>query len=99
MLIKKAADIKSGEITDKKLYLTRRNFLRAAALAGSVGATGLFYRELFVPAEKTAISRSKLAGLQPSSVPLGIEDEPPTPYENITNYNNFYEFSTFKGGV
>jgi len=31
MLIKRAADIPSSEITDKKLYLNRRQFLSAAA--------------------------------------------------------------------
>ena len=30
MLIKRASDIRSSEITDKKLYLNRRDFIRAA---------------------------------------------------------------------
>ena len=40
MLIKKSDDIKSSEITDEKLYFNRRNFLRGALLAGTVGSTG-----------------------------------------------------------
>ena len=33
MLIKKPADIRSSEITDQKLFLNRREFLRAAGVA------------------------------------------------------------------
>jgi hypothetical protein len=36
MLIKPAADIRSSEITDKTLYLNRREFMRATGIA--VGA-------------------------------------------------------------
>src|SRR5258706_1421796 len=40
MLIRKPADIASSEITDKKLYLNRRNFMTAGAAAlGGVAAT------------------------------------------------------------
>ena len=35
MLIKPPADIPSSEITDKKLYLNRREFIRAAAGDGA----------------------------------------------------------------
>ena len=38
MLIKKSADIKSSEITDQRVYLNRRLFMRGAVLAGSVTA-------------------------------------------------------------
>ena len=37
MLIKRPADIRSSEITDKKLYVNRRQFIQAAgAVAGAV---------------------------------------------------------------
>ena len=49
MLIKKPDEIKSAEITDKKVYLNRRLFLRGAALAGTTAATGLLYRKLNPP--------------------------------------------------
>ena len=35
MLIKKAADIRSSEITPRSLYLNRRKFLAGTALAGA----------------------------------------------------------------
>ena len=49
MLIKKAPDIKSSEVTDEKTYLNRRLFIRGAVLAGSVAATGFIYRKLNPP--------------------------------------------------
>ena len=49
MVIKKPDDIKSSEITDEKVYLNRRSFIRGAVLVGSVAATGLVYRKLNPP--------------------------------------------------
>ena len=52
MLIKKAADILSSEITPKSLYLNRRKFLAGTALAGAaVVAAGVGLRELASPSE------------------------------------------------
>ena len=42
MLIKRVADIRSSEITDKKLYLTRREFIVTAA--GAVAGAAMFSR-------------------------------------------------------
>jgi sulfoxide reductase catalytic subunit YedY len=91
MLIKRVNDIKSSEITPKALYLDRRRFLQTAATGAlTVAAMGL------VPGSARpgfAQGREKLAGVQKS--PLST-DEPLTPYKDITNYNNFYEFGTDK---
>src|SRR5215471_13912742 len=95
MLIKKADDIKSSEITDKDLYLSRRLFIRGAALAGGAVATAFVYR-YFTSHGEVAQSGEKIANLQeapPAAPPI---NEKPTPYEDITHYNNFYEFSTDK---
>src|ERR1700722_6876300 len=35
----------------------------------------------------------------PENPPGFVPDEPRTTFQNITNYNNFYEFSTDKDGV
>jgi len=103
MLIKKPDDIKSGKITDQKVYLNRRLFMRGAALAGSVAATGLLYRKLN-PASAVVAEQPKIAGIvtAPSdeSMRQGFKvDEAQTSFEDITNYNNFYEFSTEKRSV
>lgn len=101
MLIKKPADIKSSEITDQKVYLNRRLFMRGAALAGTTAATGLLYRKLNRATPETAKGEKLVSVAQsPEGARLGFTtDEKLTPIENITNYNNFYEFSTDKQGV
>ena len=44
MLIKRPADIRSSEITDEKLYLNRREFIRAAGIAaGAAAGAGVFW--------------------------------------------------------
>ena len=40
MLIKKANDIRSSEITPKSMYLNRRKFLSAMGIAGVTAAGG-----------------------------------------------------------
>ncbi len=103
MLIKRPDSIKSSEITDKKVYLNRRFFMRGAALAATTVATGALYRRLNSPAvEKSA--GEKLANVaqlaSDDAVRQGFRvNEKLTTLEDITNYNNFYEFSTDKRGV
>jgi sulfoxide reductase catalytic subunit YedY len=102
MLIKKPDEIKSSEITDKKLYLTRRNFMRGAAFAASTVATGFLYRQFAVPPPppvKGAKIENVQAAQDAASVPPPPPDEALTSYQEITNYNNFYEFSTGKSEV
>jgi methionine sulfoxide reductase catalytic subunit len=97
MLIKKPGDIRSSEITDKKVYLSRRNFLRGAALAASTVATGLVYRQLLAPQVELATPEGKVApGAQSAPKQWGLADEEATSYQDITHYNNFYEFGTDK---
>ena len=103
MLIKKPSDIKSSEITDRKVYLNRRLFMRGAILAGSVTATGLLYRKLNPP-PAVVEERPKIAGLVRQSSDEAERNgfkvnEPLTSFEDITNYNNFYELSTDKRSV
>jgi sulfoxide reductase catalytic subunit YedY len=84
----KKSDIRPSEITSRENYLNRREFIRAGAIAGSallappaLGAT--------VPSGR----RQKLDGVIES--PFST-DEPANSYEDITTYNNFYEFGTGK---
>jgi len=92
MLIKKAAEIPSSEITPKETYLNRRKFLAGAALTGAAALTGVAFRDLAQPA-LTAYANAKIDGLQKS--PFSTTEKE-TPYKDVTNYNNFYEFSTDK---
>jgi len=87
MLIKKAEDIRSSEITPKSLYLNRRKFLAGAAAAAGVGL-----REIASPS-LTALAGNKISGVTKSSFST---TETITPYNDVTHYNNYYEFSTEK---
>jgi methionine sulfoxide reductase catalytic subunit len=92
MLIKKAEDIRSSEITPKSLYLNRRKFLAGAAIAGAAAATGLGLREIVSPSA-TVLAGNKIDGVKKSALST---TETVTPYKDVTNYNNYYEFSTEK---
>lgn len=103
MLIKNSEGVKSREITDKRVYLNRRLFMRGAVLAATATATGLLYRSLNPPpAEipKGAKLVTVPAAAGEAAVKAGYAvNEKLTSLEDITNYNNFYEFSTSKGSV
>src|SRR5215472_13043782 len=100
MLIKKPEDIKGSEITDESKYLNRRSFMQKALIfAGTTAATGLLYRKIN-PHPPIVISSVKLADVRPASADIIPKiDEKLTPLLDITNYNNFYEFSTDKREV
>src|SRR5262245_10996894 len=103
MLIKKPDEIKPSEITDQKTYLNRRLFMRAAVLAGTATATTLLYRTLNpAPAEKVEGEKLNEATrvVDKDAIQKGYRtSETLTPLDDITNYNNFYEFDTAKDGV
>ena len=92
MLIKKAEDIRSSEITPRSLYLNRRKFLAGMAVAGAAAASGAGLGEIVSPSF-TALAGTKIEGIQKS--PFSTT-ETITPYKDVTNYNNYYEFSTAK---
>jgi len=92
MLIKKAEDIRSSEITAQHLYLNRRKFLTGTAIVGAAAVAGLGLKELVSPSV-AARAGEKIDGLQKSSFST---TEKITPYKDVTHYNNYYEFSTEK---
>ena len=93
MLIRQAPDLTYRDITPKSLYLDRRKFLRRMGMAGLVAAGGRGLLNLVSP-PITAQATSKLTGLVKS--PYNT-DEKQTPYDDVTHYNNFYEFGSEKG--
>jgi sulfoxide reductase catalytic subunit YedY len=88
MLIRKPADIRPSEITSETNYLNRRQFIRAGAIAGAAAMAGPSMAAV-VPDE----ARGKLPDVSKS--PFST-DEPPNSYDDITTYNNYYEFGTDK---
>jgi len=92
MLIKRAADIRSSEITPKSQYVNRRKFLASVGMAGAAAAVGFGGREILFPSS-TVLAGNKIDGIRKSSFST---TETVTPYKDVTHYNNYYEFSTEK---
>jgi sulfoxide reductase catalytic subunit YedY len=91
----KSVPVKSSEITPYSLYLSRRDFLKAAGIV-----TGSALLAACAPAER-ATETAAPEGEAPA-LPDGKTDEfgdPANSFDDITNYNNFYEFSTDKQAV
>jgi len=92
MLMRKGSDIRSSEITPLDVYLNRRKFLVGAAVAGAAALTGFGVKELLTPSVRASAGQ-KIDGIQKSAFST---TEKITPYNDVTNYNNYYEFSTEK---
>lgn len=85
MLIKTRQEIREHEVTDEALYTKRRKFLKQSAgvgLAGVLGGLGF--------GTGLSIAQAKV----PQS-PYSTRERK-TDYDDITTYNNFYEFGTSK---
>ena len=88
MLIKKPSDTRPSEITSETNYLNRRDFIRAGAIAGG---------SLIAPAAMSAvIPEQRLAHLAGVAGSPFSTDEAPNSFEDISTYNNFYEFGLGK---
>jgi methionine sulfoxide reductase catalytic subunit len=99
MLLRRPPDIRSSEITDEQVYLRRREFM---ALAGGVAAAAagplVSACASPTPAEAgslaaAAAGQSPLSDVKPRVV---ATDEPLNTFDQITSYNNFYEFGLGK---
>jgi sulfoxide reductase catalytic subunit YedY len=85
--------IPSSEITPEHVYLSRRQFLKSM---GIVSAASLLFGACAPRAAETSAPAEAAEDAQELKDELG---DPATPYESITNYNNYYEFSTDKESV
>jgi len=85
----KSVPVRSSEITPKEVYLSRRDFIKAAGVvAGSMALAAC-------APESSATPAAQFNG------PV-LNDElgdPTNTFEEITNYNNYYEFTTNKEAV
>jgi sulfoxide reductase catalytic subunit YedY len=84
MLIRKPADIPSSEITPESAYIDRRRFISDAASAGVVGAIA------------PALLGADAEGVGATADPRPPRQDELTPYADVTQYNNFYEFGPGK---
>jgi sulfoxide reductase catalytic subunit YedY len=87
MLVRHPTDIPPSEITPRAVYEQRRRFLKVSAGLAAVTVLGAL-----------PLAPAVRAGIEPGEIrkgPFGT-DEKPTPLQDITTYNNFYEFGTDK---
>ncbi|HVF30212.1 MAG TPA: protein-methionine-sulfoxide reductase catalytic subunit MsrP [Pyrinomonadaceae bacterium] len=90
--------INPSEITPESVYLSRRNFIRASLLAGTAAVTGLTYRYFNPQTPATDVAVASESRPERSSSYTEPDDQLNS-FEDIANYNNFYEFSTDKRSV
>src|SRR5450759_609363 len=97
----KHVTIPSSEITPHSLYLSRRDFLKAAGIVSAAAfltACGLN----FPPTTGTGSGTPTQNSPVPDNAQGQTTDElgnPLNTLDQITNYNNYYEFSTDKQAV
>jgi methionine sulfoxide reductase catalytic subunit len=92
MLIRKAPDLTYADVTPKAVYLDRRKFLQAMGIVGATAVAGKGLFELAMPSQ-TARAATKFGDLTKS--PFSTTEKQNS-YEDVTHYNNFYEFGTDK---
>ena len=101
------SDIRPSEITPEHLYLSRRRFMKGVgalvaggALLAACGPSGAEPRPTWFPTATPGSTDSPAAPIFPplsaTSDELGAELNT---FQAITNYNNYYEFSTRKEKV
>src|SRR5438874_3017372 len=90
MLIQRASDISSSEITSENLYHNRREFIKAASAVLGIAAAGTIIPGCTPTVGATAEPQAKKPG------PYDDTADKLTPFEDVTTYNNYYEFGTDK---
>ena len=104
MLIGKPPDVPSSEITSREAYneyfnrrrSERRSFLRGVVAAGAVALGADRLAELAANLIDPRIAALAGTKLQTVKSPLTTTGEQLTSFDDITHYNNFYEFGVDK---
>jgi len=88
VLIRKPTDIRPSEITSESNYLNRRDFIRAGTVAAG---------SILAPPALGAVVPEQVRGGIPGIIKSEFStDETANSYEDISTYNNYYEFGTGK---
>ena len=85
MLIRKPSDLKYSDVTPRSVYSNRREFLAGLGIAGGLAGGALLTQR------RAEASKLEIASKSPFSTTEKI-----TPSQDVTHYNNFYEFGTNK---
>jgi len=93
MLIRRKSDLTYADITPKELYFNRRKFLRAMGFASAATFVGKNLFDLASPSGNVYAATGKFPNLIKS--PFSTTEKQ-TSFEDVTHYNNFYEFGIDK---
>lgn len=104
--------IRSSEITSESLYVNRRKFMAMAGLTAGAAALAACNGGVALPGGVSSSSVEPVAVDPPSDLPDALAYESPfasaetdelgdalNSYDEITNHNNYYEFTTNKAQV
>jgi methionine sulfoxide reductase catalytic subunit len=92
MLVRKPTDLTYADVTPKEVYSNRRKFLRGAGLAFIAAFAGKRLFDLAVPGPSVRAGTKLTTVKSPFST-----DEKINSFNDVTHYNNFYEFGVDKG--
>ncbi|MED5564274.1 MAG: protein-methionine-sulfoxide reductase catalytic subunit MsrP [Gemmatimonadota bacterium] len=97
MLIRKPNDIPSSEITPESVYINRRHFIgKTAGIAlGGVAGAGAIGGAIAGRPGRAAAQTAQVGQRDWSAVRTELGEELNS-FEDVTTYNNFYEFGTQK---
>jgi len=92
MMIRRTSDLTYSDVTPKSVNLDRRRFLQGMGLATAAAFAGNNLLDLISPAQRVSANEK----LNTIKGPFNT-DEKITPANDVTHYNNFYEFGSDKG--
>src|SRR5258708_18082646 len=92
MLIRNAPDLTYADVTPNPVSLRRRKFLRAMGIVGATAVVGKALFDLALP-PPPALAATQFTGLIKS--PFSTTEKQSS-LNDVSHYNNFYEFGTDK---
>src|ERR1700676_509457 len=92
MLLQRKPELTYADVTPKEVYFNRRKFLQAMGIAGAAAFAGKNLLDLVSP-PRNVYGAVKFVNLVKS--PFSTTEKPNT-FEDVTHYNNFYEFGIDK---
>jgi methionine sulfoxide reductase catalytic subunit len=92
MLLRRKPELTYADVTPKELYFDRRKFLQAMGLVGAAAFAGKSLLDLAVPS-RSVYAAAKFPNLAKS---IFSTTEKQNTLEEVSHYNNFYEFGIDK---
>jgi methionine sulfoxide reductase catalytic subunit len=92
MLLRKKPELTYADVTPKSLYLNRRKFLQSAGVIGAAALAGRGLWELASPTSSVFAGEKLNVALKS---PFSTTEKQNT-YDDVTHYNNYYEFGVDK---